>query len=177
MRRSTQTASGNGEAHAAPHVPDADMYLVFELERRAYALREAFTIGRDTGSDLVVLEPTVSRTHARISGESGTYFLESIGPTGTKVNGARLEQPHQLAYGDRVEIGTVLLTVRTNPLPLGVTIADKPLVKTLDAVAARRPTIRHPLMADRIVERPHSWGKWAMAIAALAIGALLFLRG
>jgi hypothetical protein len=167
----------NGNAGGgSPSAEDTGMYLVYEFERRAYPLRQDFTIGRDTASDLVVLEPTVSRTHARVNAQETSYFLENIGATGTRVNGIRMEQSHQLAYGDRIEIGTAVLTVRTNPLPLGVSL-ERPHAEGLDAIAARRPTIRHPLMSERIVERPHEWGKWIVIAVGVALVAALLLRG
>jgi hypothetical protein len=166
--------SGGG-AQAAVRAPDAELYLVFEFERRAYRVADSFTIGRDTGSDLIVLEPTVSRTHARIVADEGGFALENVGPTGTRVNGLRLEQAHPLAYGDRIEIGTAVFTVRTAPLPLGVTVVDRDKVRMIDAVAARRPTIRHPLMTERPVEPRRNWGTWIAVVvgAALILAALL----
>jgi hypothetical protein len=172
-RRTGDTRTGGQHSPASA---DADMYFVYEFQRRAYPLREAFTIGRDTTSDLVVLEPTVSRTHARVNSQDETFFLENLGATGTRVNGVRLEEAHQLTYGDRIEIGTAVLTVRTNPLPLGVSL-ERPRTDSLDAIAARRPTIRHPLMSERIVQRPHDWGKWVALAVSIALIVGLFLRG
>ncbi|HUF66038.1 MAG TPA: FHA domain-containing protein [Gemmatimonadaceae bacterium] len=180
----TTGANGGGQRPAFPRATAgsrtesdiADMYLLYELQRRAYQLREAFTIGRDTTSDLVVLEPTVSRTHARVNSQDQAFFLENLGATGTRVNGVRLEQVHQLTYGDRIEIGTAVLTVRSNPLPLGVSL-ERPRSDSLDMIAARRPTIRHPLISERIVERPHEWGKWMVMAVAGALIAALLLRG
>lgn len=174
-RNASTEGSGTGEGRR-PATFEADLYLVYEFERRAYPLREAFTIGRDTSSDLVVLEPTVSRTHARVNAQDAAYFLENLGATGTRVNGVRVEQAHQLTYGDRIEIGTAVLTVRTNPLPLGVSL-ERPRSDSLDAIAAKRPTIRHPLISERIVERPRDWGTWIAVAVALAVVAALFLRG
>ena len=176
-RQRNGPTQGNGNGEGRRHeTTEADMYLVYEFERRAYALREAFTIGRDTSSDLVVLEPTVSRTHARVNAQEAAFFLENLGATGTKVNGVRVEQAHQLTYGDRIEIGTAVLTVRTNPLPLGVSL-ERPRSASLDAIAARRPTIRHPLISERIVERPRQWGTWIAVAVAVAVVVALFLRG
>lgn len=164
-------------SHAAVRIPDAELYLVYELERRAYLLKDSFTIGRDAGSDLVVLEPNVSRTHAKVHAQEGLWVLESVGPTGTKVNGVRVEQPHQLAYGDRIEVGRAAFTVRTAPLPLGVSVVDGDSVRVLDLVAARRPTIRHPLMVEKPVEPRRNWGTWTIAALAAVLVALALLRG
>ena len=166
--------TANPQMQAAVRATDGELYLVFERERRAYRVADAFTIGRDTESDLVIVEPTVSRTHARVKAEDGTYLLECIGPTGTRVNGARIEQPHVLAYGDRIEVGTALFTVRTAPLPLGVMLVERDSVRILDAIAARRPTIRHPLITEPLVEKKQNWGLMAaVAIAVLLLFAAL----
>lgn len=169
-------APARADGGTRPEPGTVDMYLLYEIERRAYQLREDFTIGRDTSSDLVVLEPTVSRTHARVNSQDTAFFLENLGATGTRVNGIRLEQVHQLTYGDRIEIGTAVLTVRNSPLPLGVSL-ERPRADSLDAIAARRPTIRHPLISERIVERPREWGKWMVIAVGVAMLAALFLRG
>jgi hypothetical protein len=173
--------SGNGDsapAAAQVRATEPELFLVYELERRAYQLRNEFTIGRDTESDLVVLEPTVSRTHARVVAADEGFVLESVGPTGTRVNGLKLAEPHRLAYGDKVEVGTAVLTVRTAPLPLGVATADRSRTRMLDAVAARRATIRHPLMVERPVEETTlPWGRLLLLAAVVIAVVLLFARG
>ncbi|HUF29528.1 MAG TPA: FHA domain-containing protein, partial [Gemmatimonadaceae bacterium] len=65
-----------------------ERYLVHHFERLAYPLRAPmFTVGRGADSDIVLREPTVSRTHARLMLEGDDAILESLGPTGTRVNG------------------------------------------------------------------------------------------
>jgi pSer/pThr/pTyr-binding forkhead associated (FHA) protein len=173
------SGGANGSEAATVGAPGPELFLVYELERRAYQLRSDFTIGRDTESDLVVLEPSVSRTHARVTAGEEGFVLENVGPTGTRVNGQKLAEPYRLAYGDKVEIGTAVLTVRSAPLPLGVSTADRSRTRVLDAVTARRATIRHPLMVERPVEEEAAlpWG-WLLLLAAVVTTVvLLFARG
>jgi pSer/pThr/pTyr-binding forkhead associated (FHA) protein len=163
---------------AAPDWTPAPAYLVYEVERRAYPVRETCTIGRDTTSDVVILEPNVSRTHARIARDGELLLLESVGATGTHVNGVMVTTPQPLNDGDRIEIGTAILTLRRPPLPLGVTIVERPRAASrIDEVTGRRPTIRNPLMAASH-ETPHKSrrGWWIFAAVLLAIIAIVMLR-
>ena len=92
-------------------------YLVYEFERRAYPLSDAgFTIGRDAGSNIVVREPAVSRSHAEVRAEGGEYVLHTSGATGTRLNGHTVTTPKQLKDGDRIDIGTAELTFRRSKL-------------------------------------------------------------
>ncbi len=72
------------------------------------------TVGRE-GTDVLVFDKTVSRTHARLEmAEGGAVSVEDFSSTnGTRVNGERL-MPHALrllADGDRVEFGSVSYTL------------------------------------------------------------------
>ncbi len=64
-------------------------------------------IGRDDDNDVTLRSQFVSRKHARIFRESGTYFIESLGLNGSTV--ANKLVPHKgrckLEYGDEIRIG------------------------------------------------------------------------
>lgn len=67
--------------------------------------RIPFVIGRQTGSDLVLDDPRVSRSHIRILFEDGHYILEDLNSRhGTWVNGARVTR-HMLRSEDHIEFG------------------------------------------------------------------------
>jgi pSer/pThr/pTyr-binding forkhead associated (FHA) protein len=72
------------------------------------------TIGRDPGSNIVVVDPQISRQHARITRQQGFLVIEDLGSTnGTFVNGARLTRAHTLVAGDVVGLGnSVTLSYR-----------------------------------------------------------------
>ena len=78
---------------------------------QTYALKTGSnTVGRE-GTDVLVFDKTVSRTHARLeASDDGAVSVEDFSSTnGTRVNGERL-LPHALrplADGDRVEFGSV----------------------------------------------------------------------
>ena len=74
-------------------------YLVYEFERRAYPLSDGgFTIGRDAASNIVVREPSVSRSHAEVRAEGGEFVLHTSGATGTR-NYDWGDQPTAGGYG------------------------------------------------------------------------------
>lgn len=69
------------------------------------------TIGRSRSCDVVLDDANVSRRHAEIRPRGGGWIVADLGSTnGVAVNGARIEQAHALRPGDRIELGTTLLT-------------------------------------------------------------------
>jgi hypothetical protein len=72
--------------------------------------------GRSNDADLVLLDDTVSRKHARIYSARGALWLRDLGSrNGTLVNGRSVAH-HRLRPGDRVTIGASLLRVDVVPL-------------------------------------------------------------
>lgn len=77
--------------------------------RTVFLSRLPFTIGRRLGCDLVLSDLQVSRTHARISGQDGTFVLEDLNSTnGTMVNGQWIQR-HVLRPGHEIQIGQTRL--------------------------------------------------------------------
>jgi len=67
------------------------------------------TIGRDPGSDLLVIDPGVSRSHARIRSEGAAHVLLDAGSSnGTALNGAPIHGTAPLAPGDRIGVGPLV---------------------------------------------------------------------
>jgi len=123
-------------------------YLVYEFERRAYPLTgETFTIGREATNNIVVREPAVSRTHAEVKHEGSEFMLQSLGATGTLLNGAPVSAPARLEDGDRIAVGTMEFTFRRGRLPLGVSVVDTVSSESTDPDAmSRRTTITNPIL-------------------------------
>ena len=69
-------------------------------------------IGRSRECDIVLQDSNVSRRHAEIRPAGGDgWTIADLGSTnGVSVNGVRIERPQTLRPGDRIEIGTSLLT-------------------------------------------------------------------
>jgi len=90
--------------------------------------RDALTIGRDPGNDIVISEPQVSRQHAQITCQGNFMVLEDLGSTnGTFVNGMRLNAPHTLTNGDVVGMGdAVVLTFYGTSVSATETVISQP---------------------------------------------------
>jgi len=159
----------------------SDRYLVYHFERRAYPLRQPlFTVGRDADSDLVLREPTVSRTHARLVIEGEDAILENLGPTGTRVNGEAVVNPRKLEPGDQILIGTAKLTFTSATVPTGFTVVSSNVHPQADP-DTRRTTIRTPLMrpGEQKAGREFRINKTWLVIGAmtLAVAFFVFARG
>ena len=65
-------------------------------------------IGRDSDVTIVIVDPTVSRRHARVLVTPDGVSVEDFGSkNGTFVGGAAVTSPVRLAHGDEIQIGTV----------------------------------------------------------------------
>ena len=74
--------------------------------------RDWLVLGRGRGADLVIHEPTISRAHAAVGFREGSFFVQDLGSTnGTFLNGSRRERA-ELADGDEIQIGRLILRVR-----------------------------------------------------------------
>src|SRR5436190_23349734 len=72
---------------------------------------EVFNIGRSSQNHLVLEDPGVSRSHARIARfPEGFFLLDAGGKNGTFVNERRIATPTLLRAGDIVRIGSSTLT-------------------------------------------------------------------
>ena len=75
-------------------------------DRTRVPVVEEMVIGRAPGSTVVLEDPTVSRVHARISGNNGDATIEDAGSShGTWVDGTRIDRPMQLRDGVKLRLG------------------------------------------------------------------------
>ena len=68
---------------------------------------DSVTIGRDESNDVSLRSSFVSRKHARIFKEAGSYFVESLGLNGTIVANKLVpfRDRRKIEYGDEIRIG------------------------------------------------------------------------
>lgn len=82
------------------------------------------TTGRSTHADIFLDDVTVSRKHAELSREDGTWTIRDIGSlNGTYVNRNRIEMA-ALTSGDEVQIGKFRMTFHASPA--GVSAPEEP---------------------------------------------------
>ncbi len=131
------------EASAQPPPPaDVVVHLADgrEVRRRPFTAPEMI-VGRDPTVDLFIDNLAVSRKHARLTWERGSFVVEDLdSANGTRVDGKPVER-HQLAAGEVIEIGkfevtvvaydaepavsqTMLMPTGGRPLPPGVIHGD-----------------------------------------------------
>jgi hypothetical protein len=74
--------------------------LVYDL------VKPEISIGRDITNDFVINDAEISRKHAVLRLEAGSYVIEDQGSTnGTFINGQRLMGPHSLSAGEVLTLG------------------------------------------------------------------------
>jgi DNA-binding NtrC family response regulator len=72
----------------------------------------ALLVGRSSGADLCVKDPSVSREHARITVEEGEAWIADLGShNGIRVNGRDVKGSRLLQSGDVVMLGNVTLVL------------------------------------------------------------------
>src|SRR5688572_1340797 len=86
-------------------------------QRTGTTLNGRTSIGRGEDSEIVVDHPTVSRTHAWIESELGTYFISDTGSrNGTFVDGERINGRQRLRDGAKIRVGPARMIFRMAPL-------------------------------------------------------------
>ena len=159
---------------------DDSAHLIYEFERRAYPVRNSLlTIGRDASSHILIREPAVSRNHAELRSEDGKFVLHSIGVNPTSVNGNTLSEPRALNEGDKVEVGSAILTFTTKRLPLGVSVIEPAgASKREKDINTRRNTIKHNILAAGLdPDSPRSVPTNVVVGAVMVIVVILYLLG
>jgi len=84
----------------------------FELIENSYIL------GREDGADIVIPAQSVSREHARISFQEGSYIIEDLDSSnGSFINGNRLDSlPVPINHGDEIILGQSVTLVFKSPV-------------------------------------------------------------
>jgi hypothetical protein len=78
-------------------------------EQVLYLTHSVTVMGRAADADLRLNDPGISRRHAEVRQEAGSYFLIDLGSTnGSRVDGSPVVR-HELRDGDRIEVGSTTL--------------------------------------------------------------------
>jgi ABC-type multidrug transport system ATPase subunit/pSer/pThr/pTyr-binding forkhead associated (FHA) protein len=116
---------------------------------RSFSL-ESVVIGRSTEADLVLSHPEVSRRHCRIIAQDGVFFIEDLGSQrGTAVNGSPITGQVQLAPGDQIILGPVIIGFGKGPVGQAPSLGDAQVGEALGApgtvIYAKQTVDRIPL--------------------------------
>lgn len=110
--RETREISSGGQSNNAGYLLSA-ILPNGNVVRQKLPNSSMNVIGRDSSSDLLIDEPTVSRRHAMIEIRDGVAFVKDLGSTsGTKVGGRNVGfNPVELRPSDTLQIGAVSVTI------------------------------------------------------------------
>ena len=88
-----------------------------EMAGKVFTLKfEVHIIGRGEEADLVLIDPEISRMHARLKRHENHYIIEDLrSANGTWVNDTLVENRRLLMPGDRVHVGQTEFVVRYLP--------------------------------------------------------------
>jgi hypothetical protein len=76
-------------------------------------LTEEVLLGRSPQADVQILDPQVSKTHAKLFSLEGKVYVIDLGSrNGTYVNGKKVVSPKDLHYGDKLHLGSVDLQLK-----------------------------------------------------------------
>jgi serine phosphatase RsbU (regulator of sigma subunit)/pSer/pThr/pTyr-binding forkhead associated (FHA) protein len=113
---------------------------------REYDLHEdEILVGRGQTCGIAIIEPTVSRQHARLVLEGETYVIEDLNSRHhTFVNGSRIDGPVPLKHQDRITIGDTVFAFHA-PQPVAKEKTEHratTLLETIDLAGTGESTVR-----------------------------------
>jgi serine phosphatase RsbU (regulator of sigma subunit)/pSer/pThr/pTyr-binding forkhead associated (FHA) protein len=80
---------------------------------------ESFVIGRSSKADLTIPDRSMSRMHARLFQDNGSWFVEDLGSrNGTLLGGRPVETPATVGHGSVMQVGSTSVTVRESTRPV-----------------------------------------------------------
>jgi len=91
----TQIFEPSGTNPGAQPASEALKHAIYPLVKGEYSTTssKSFTIGRIDGNDMIMPDFAISKKHAVITVENGSFYIKDLGSTnGTMVNGTRLDK-------------------------------------------------------------------------------------
>jgi predicted component of type VI protein secretion system len=143
---------------------------------RVYALGpDTTTIGREAGSAVLLQEPEVARTHARLERDGETIrLLPEVGAL-MLLNGAKVEKSTRLSDGDAIGIGRTVLWFTVDP-PVRRALETANAMRT-DQYTRRVPTGKLGVVERREEREVRQRKLWQRAITAFALLLLVGIGG
>ena len=112
------------------------------------------TLGRSRDNTVVLRDELASRLHAKIYFEDGHWHVRDFGLNGTRVDGQRIDGSVELADGQRVKIGEVVLKIVLEPKAPARPPKDAPATMPMPAKGApdspHNVTKIHEVPGDRV---------------------------
>lgn len=110
--------TGKGRAKKKSVPKGASVFVVIEPKQhrgRTYTLSNALTIGRVDDNDIIIDDDTfISSHHARIEVRpEGVWVVDLKSTNGSFVNGQRLTAERSVRKGDRIQVGSTVLEMRS----------------------------------------------------------------
>jgi DNA-binding winged helix-turn-helix (wHTH) protein len=104
----------SGEVREAGSTPAGDRFTLAWEQREVTLATGENIIGRDRNAAARIEDSTISRRHARIVVAGKSVMIEDLGSkNGTFVEGKRIEKPRVLSDGERIQVGSIVLTFRS----------------------------------------------------------------
>ena len=110
------TSKGRAKKKSVPK--GASVFVVIEPKQhrgRTYTLSNALSIGRVDDNDIIIDDDTfISSHHARIEVRpEGVWVVDLKSTNGSFVNGQRLTGERSVRKGDRIQVGSTVLEMRS----------------------------------------------------------------
>jgi len=75
---------------------------------------DSLIVGRSSAAELVLADRFLSRKHARLFQDNGSWMVEDLGSrNGTLINGVRIEEPTKLKADDEIRLSGSVIMVRS----------------------------------------------------------------
>jgi predicted component of type VI protein secretion system len=151
-------------------------YLRDARRDRVHVMRDdVITIGRDPASTVVVQEPEVARTHARLERDGGVLRLHPMSGAHVLLNGGRVDKPTALADGDAIGMGRTVLWFSVQPP--GRRALEMANAMRTDRYTRRVPTSKMGVVERREEREERTRRRWQTGITAMAVGTLVLIIG